>query len=238
MNAPLRSLAIAGFALALALPASAQECGPLRGSGQYGPYDYRTDKDKLPVVEDHHFTPVVETLVRGQEGTLGSDLDYTLRAFPNHSRALVAMMKLGEKEKTARPAGANYPVECYFERAMQFRPTDRAVRVIYADYLGKTGKKTEAINQLLGVQEMDGPKNPYVPYEIGLLYFDLGDFEKSLAFAHRAYRQGATLEGLKNRLLRAGKWRDPPADAPAATRPRGPAQAKQRHGAQPASAQP
>ena len=129
-------------------------------------------------------------------------------------------------QKTARPAGANYPVECYFERAMQFRPADRAVRVIYASYLGKTGKKTEAINQLLRVQEMDGPKNPYVPYEIGLLYFDLGDFEKSLAFAHRANREGATLEGLKNRLLKAGKWRDPPADAAPAARRRSAAQAK------------
>ena len=222
MNAPMRSLAVAGFALAFALLASAQECGPLRGPGQYGPYDYRTDKDKLPVVEDHHFTPVVETLTRGQEGTLGGDLDYTLRAFPNHSRALVAMMKLGVKEKTAHPAGANYPVECYFERAMQFRPTDRAVRVIYADYLGKTGKKTEAINQLLGVQEMEGAKNPYVPYEIGLLYFDLGDFEKSLAFAHSAYRQGATLEGLKNKLFKAGKWRDPPAEVPGPAKRRDP----------------
>ena len=226
MGVAMGALAVAATLLAFALSASAQECGPLRGPGQYGPYDYRTDKDKLPVVEDHHFTPVVETLVRGQEGSLGSDLDYTLRAFPNHSRALVAMMKLGDKEKTARPAGANYPVECYFERAMQFRPTDRAVRVIYAGYLGKTGKKTEAINQLLGVQEMDGPKNPYVPYEIGLLYFDLGDFEKSLAFAHRANREGATLEGLKNRLLKAGKWRDPPADAAPAARRRSAAQAK------------
>jgi len=30
------------------VPSSA--CGPLRPPGQYGPFDYRTDQDKLPIV--------------------------------------------------------------------------------------------------------------------------------------------------------------------------------------------
>ena len=227
MNLACRLLAPTIFwASAAALAADGESCGILNPAGQYGPYDYWTDKDKLQVVEDHHFTQVVETLTRGQEGSLGSDLDYTLRAFPNHPRALLAMMKLGVNEKTQRPAGANYSVECYFERAMRFRPSDRTVRVTYSEFLGKTGKKTEAINQLLGVQEMAGPKNPYVPYEIALLYFDLGDFEKSLAFAHSAYRQGATLEGLKNKLFKAGKWRDPPAEVPGPAKRRDPGTGK------------
>ena len=71
----------------------AEACGPLRGQGQYGPYDYHTHKDKLQVVERYHFTAVVEALTRGSQNTLaGGDIDYTLRAFPNRHRALLAMV--------------------------------------------------------------------------------------------------------------------------------------------------
>ena len=56
----------------------------------FGPFDYRTaTKDKLKLVESYHFTPKVESLIGGQSGTLGADIDYTLRAFPNHPRALL-----------------------------------------------------------------------------------------------------------------------------------------------------
>ena len=66
------------------------------------------------------------TSKRAKPGELlgGGDLDYTLRAFPNHHVALMAMAKLGEKQKTARPAGAKYGVECYFQRAVSFRGDD------------------------------------------------------------------------------------------------------------------
>ena len=47
-------------------PAHAQEapqpniCGSL--SNHYGPFDYRTEKGKLIIVESNHFTPVVRTM--------------------------------------------------------------------------------------------------------------------------------------------------------------------------------
>ena len=55
----------------LACPAAAlaqdntSVCGPLTNA--YGPFDYRTQRDKLQVVEEHHFTPKVESLLAGQE---------------------------------------------------------------------------------------------------------------------------------------------------------------------------
>ena len=77
-------------------------CGSLQNG--YGPYDYRSDKDKLRIVEQYHLTPEVVNLVAGSTGEIGDDLDYTLRAFPNHHVALMAMVKLGEKQKTAKPS--------------------------------------------------------------------------------------------------------------------------------------
>ena len=111
-------------------------CGPIQNA--YGPFDYRSDKDKLQIVEQYHLTPQVVNLVAPRSaGRIGGDLDYTLRAFPNHHVALMAMVRLGEKERTTRPAGATYNVECYFQRSLRFRNDDAIVRIVYASYLSK-----------------------------------------------------------------------------------------------------
>ena len=57
-------------------------CGPLANG--YGPYDARKDPDKLPIVLGAHFTPQVEMLIKATTGYIGGDIDYTLRAIPNH----------------------------------------------------------------------------------------------------------------------------------------------------------
>ena len=139
-----------GVLSAMSMPVSAQNapnvCGDLRNA--YGPYDYRNDRDKLPIVESFHFTPEVEALIRGKSGYIGGDLDYTLRAFPNHHRALVSMMNLAEREKNRQPRGARYTVECYFERAVRFAPDDTIVRMLFAIDLNKIGRVQEANQQL------------------------------------------------------------------------------------------
>ena len=193
--------------------AGAQECGTLSSPGQFGPFDYWRDKDKLLVVEPHHFTPVVERLLRGQEGSLGGDIDYTLRAFPNHARALIAMVKLGAKEKTQRPSGANYSIECYFERALRFRPKDGMARTIYGNFLSSAGRHAEALKQLEAAEEV-AAGNGNMQYNLGLAYFEAKNFDKSLAAAHLAYQLGFDLPGLKGKLVKAGKWRDLPVSPP------------------------
>ena len=138
--------------MSLALSCSAQAqgvapCGELTNA--YGPFDYRiaTDAQKH-LVESAHFTVSVETLKSGSSGAYpGHDIDYTLRAFPNHPRALLAISKLAEKEKTVTPRGANYPVDCYFDRAIRFRPDDSMVRVLFGTHLLRQGNKDKAIRR-------------------------------------------------------------------------------------------
>ncbi|MDI3514105.1 MAG: hypothetical protein PWP40_1334 [Rhodocyclaceae bacterium] len=182
----------------------AQGCGSLENA--YGPYDYRTDKDKLGIVEKFHFGPAQESL-SATDG-LGGDLDYTLRAFPNHHRALMAMMKLGAKEKRAQATRANYSVECYMIRAESFRPDDAMVKVIYGLFLMQSGRAKGAIAKLEAARELD-TQNANVHYNLGLAYADLNQYDKALESAHRAYGAGFPLPGLKNKLKRAGKWREP-----------------------------
>lgn len=193
-----------------AAPAYAQSgsgsCGPLANA--YGPYDYRTDRDKLGLVLGAHFTPEVEALIRGKSSYIGGDIDYTLRAIPNNHRALIAMMRLGEKEKTPQPRGSRYTVECWFERAVQFRPDDSIVRMIYSEYLNANGRIPEATAQL-DTATTYAKDNAFTHYNIGLHYFDLKNYDKALIEAHKAIELGFTQTALRDKLQGVGKWVEP-----------------------------
>jgi tetratricopeptide (TPR) repeat protein len=186
---------------------AASTCGPLQN--QYGPFDYLTQKDRLGVVEQYHFTPQVEALVGGGSSVhVGEDIDYTLRAFPNHHRALLSLVRLGERKHSAQPVGLAYSVECYFERALRFRPRDSIVRMIYARYLFQDGRDPQAKQQLELASAAAGD-NPFAHYNIGLLYLEHDNYAQALAHAHKAYAQGFPQTALRDRLQLLGKWKEP-----------------------------
>ncbi len=195
------------LSLSLQAVADVSDCGNLQNN--FGPIDYRTAtaSDKQ-LVERYHFTARVEHLKGGQSGQLAADLSYTLRVFPNHPRALWAMSKLAIREKTEKPAYSQYSTRCWFDRAIRFRPDDPNVRMIYGVYLTKNGRNREALEQLKVAAEYD-KDNANLNYNIGLAYFELKQYEQALEFAHRAYRLGFSLPGLKSKLVQVGKWRDP-----------------------------
>lgn len=200
--------------LALCPPAFAGEadCGPL--TNHYGPFDYNTaTREERSMVDRVHFTPRVEQLKRGNTGTLGQDISYTLGVFPNHARALLAISNLALREKTTRPKDSAHSIDCWFDRAFRFRPEEANPRMIYGVYLLKLGRTKDAVDNLQKAAELAGD-NANLNYNLGLAYFDLRDFDKALAYAHRAYSMGFQLPGLKNKLQRAGKWREPEAAAP------------------------
>lgn len=204
-------LGLVGFDMSMSNSyAQNSNCGSLQNA--YGPFDYRTDKDKLDIVEAHHFTPEVEALLRGKEGYLGGDLDYVLRAFPNHHKALLATMRYGEKMKSPKPNNMNYSIECYFIRALQFRPNDTVARMLFSMFLSKNARKPEALQQLQQADQF-ADDNAFTHYNIGLIYFDLGEYEKALDQAHKSYNLGFTREDLKEKLKTLGKWNDSPSDS-------------------------
>lgn len=179
----------------------------------FGPFDYRSasQQDKK-TVESVHFTPGVEALTTPGTTTYGmmaGDVGYTLRVFPNHHRALIAMEKLGERHKASVPPGDSISVECYFKRAVQFRPDDTVARGLYARYLAKWGRKEEAAAHLRTALSFAGD-NPFSHYNIGLLFFELGDHEAALSQAHKAMALGFPRQDLKDKLRAAGKWQEPP----------------------------
>lgn len=187
--------------------ARANDCGSLENS--FGPFDYRgAPEAQRRLVEDYHFNGDVEGLKRGMtDVNIAHDIDYTLRVFPNHPRALWAMARLAAREKSEQPRGARYTIECYFDRALRFRSDDAHVRMVYGLHLVNLQNKTAAVEQLdKAIQLGDGDATLH--YNVGLAYFDLKDYDRALAQARRAYGLGFPLPGLRDKLKRAGRWED------------------------------
>lgn len=179
-------------------------CGSLRNV--YGPFDYRNaTSEQRGLVEGAHFPPMVETLRKGHRGYLAGDIDYTLRAFPNHPRALSAMARLAKREGTLQPQGARFPVECYFDRALRFRPDDPWPRVLYAIFLIEDKRPDEAKTHLARISDTDLTDAQLI-YNLGLAYYHLGDFARSQQYAKHAYELGITVPGLRNLLRAKGHW--------------------------------
>ncbi|MCV2355505.1 ABC transporter permease [Paucibacter sp. B2R-40] len=182
-------------------------CGDLANA--YGPFDYRRYHGSGDIVTGAHFTPTVESLKSGKtSNTAGGDIDYTLRAIPNYHRALIAVIRLGEKEKTDQPRGMRYTVECWLERAARFQPDDTVVRMIFATYLVKKQRKAEARQQLDAVKNL-AQDNALTHYNLGMVYADMEDYEEALDQAHQAIELGYDSPGLRDRLKAVGKWREP-----------------------------
>lgn len=211
-------LLFVGCSAIAASSADFQECGSLKN--HYGPKDYRTTGEAgREVVESAHFTPKVESLQGGKSSiTAGGDLNYLLRVFPNHPRGLMAMMKLAQKEKGDKPIGSEYTVACWFERGERFQPNDGTVKMLHGFFLLSKGKPQEAIAKLESALELAGDSGN-LHYNIGLAYFQMGQHDKALQSAHRAYGLNFELPGLREKLKRVGKWQDPPPKASAAPAP-------------------
>lgn len=203
-----RLVLLGGAASALpALADTTKICGSLEWN--YGPYDYRSSTaHQRKLVESAHFTPEAEGLREAPTGSLGADFKYTLSVFPNHPRALLAMERLVAKEKRNPANGAKYTIECFYERALRFRPDDHIPRLFYVNFLIRRNKLDEARTHLDFVAETT-KEEPLAQFNTGMLYLDMKEYDKALVQAHRVIAMGFTRPELRDRLVAAGRWTDP-----------------------------
>ena len=201
---------------------------PPREYGQFGPFDYydtkNTPRNALPLVESGHFGSKTFELARlGDWCFYWGDLDYTLRAFPNHPRALVAMAEYLETRQaceTKRSSSSSpedlaaeiekglwreHNADFYFQKAIEFRPQYAATHVLYGKYLRKAGRRDDALEQFADAEKLE-PQSADAQYYLGLIYLDKGDNAKAKQHAERAYRLGQQQTELKERLVKAGLW--------------------------------
>ena len=184
-------------------------CGNLKNA--FGPFDYRKQAqypEATQLVESAHFTPDVENLIKGSSSYLGGDLDYTLRAFPNHHRALASIAKLSLRSKSAKDPNMNYSFDCYFERAMRFTPNDDGVYAVYGTFLYKRGDVAGAAKQFERALEIKDD-NVTANYNLGLIHLHKKQYDEAAKYAKKAYALDYPVPGLKNALVAAGKWDNP-----------------------------
>ena len=148
--------------------------------------------------------------------TSGAPITIGALSAVDEREALSAISRYGEKEKSDFIRGATFTVECYFIRAVNFRPDDPTVRMLYAIYLKGQNRVPDAVKQLAYTETLEG-LNGYTVFNLGLVYLDLGEHEAALRMAHRAMALGFTRPELKARLVAAGKWSDPPEATAAAS---------------------
>jgi hypothetical protein len=195
-----------------------QACGnPFRN--HFGPYDFRTaPAETRKLVEDYHFTPGVETMTRPKNtmrSDMAQDVAYTLKVFPNHHRALVTMVRLAQRERRDPPPGTDITIECWFDRAVRFRPDDTVARSLYAQFLARSNRKADAERQLRFAQG-HATDNALSHYNIGLVAMEAGLHQLALEQAHRALALGLPRQELADQLRRAQAWVEPgSANAPA-----------------------
>lgn len=184
-------------------------CGIVVGqllTNAYGPYDATNPShaDKLPIVLGAHFTREVEQLIKGNRGSIISDIDYTLRAIPNYHRALAAMAKYQRrKHLSANERNQFYSADCYFRRALYFSPSDVTSRMLYAIHLQMTARKDQAAAQYQHALSL-APDYTELQYNYALLLVDLERYDEAVELAKKAYAKGFPLPGLKNKLAEKG----------------------------------
>lgn len=144
-----------------------------------------------------------------------AEIEWTLYRWPNH---LVALQAAIEYElKGGRPYEFR-PMECYFIRARAFVPNDVNVRLAEGLYFWKKGDRARAL-QVYEEALQAAPDSADAHYNLGLLLVDLKRYDEAVQHAWAAYGAGFPLPGLRNKLVKAGYWKDPPQATAAPARP-------------------
>ena len=204
---------------------SVSGCGSLKN--HFGPFDYTDPRmnDNLRLVEVYHFDGVYEQALlltnEGRESVLKgltprnivAELDYTLRAFPNHHHALYAMsmflyyLKQNAYHKYTEIMQKYRTSDCYYQRAVRFKSDDNGVYTSWGVYLYRTGEIEQAIDKLKKSIELQ-PKNADAYYTLGLIHLKKKDYIKAEQYAKKAYSQNYPLPYLRDKLKELGVWKN------------------------------
>jgi Tfp pilus assembly protein PilF len=155
-------------------------------------------RSRIRTVENHHFNANVESLKQGQTTSLPVDIEFLLRYVPNHYRGLAAYSKW-ELQNPRMALGRPRSAECYYKRAINFRPEDPRLHFLLGTFLHKAGRLAEARVEYDRAETM-GLASSELYYNRGLLELDAGDLDRARSYADRAYSLGYPFPGLRNRI--------------------------------------
>ncbi|NOQ64096.1 MAG: hypothetical protein GQ582_06250 [Methyloprofundus sp.] len=169
-----------------------------------GPYNYRFELEKLESVKE---TYQKGTYSRGKRGDATDVLDYILLAFPNHQKVLLSAVRyqftINNGMKKRAPLVS--PVECYFQRAMNFDTEDYITVSLYAYYLNQL-KLYEKSAQMYRKALTIDPDNVKILYSYSLVLVKQKKYTEALEHAQKVYQTKGVPQGLKKQLIKLGVW--------------------------------
>lgn len=195
-------------------------CPPI-GMDHFGPYDYydpknhlngrdgRYDESTITIVTNYHFTQSMIRLEAGRTGPIATDLDYTLRALPNHPIALDTVSRFKIKRSTdiafaKRERAMPVSVECYFKRATSiFGNGHPQTWFLWGLHEHRRKQYKDAIVKYKKAIEM-GLDSAELHYNLGLAYLKVKIYNEAKKHSDIAYSRGYPLPGLREMLKQKG----------------------------------
>ena len=178
-------------------PAMAQE----GNRDYYNPGTGYNEASIFQNVHEHHLQPGLEAMSTAHYQQAYSHFHFILSYFPNNPVVLDKMSELC----VIKWRDPKCEVDSAFDKAVERNPGVSTTYVVYGIHLLRRGKAPEAIekfNMALALQ----PDSVNAHYNLGLAYFGLKKYELANQHAQASYQLGAQLPGLREKLVKAGKW--------------------------------
>lgn len=213
VRAVLRASRLAAFAAAACACPGVAAAQDLLNNDYYTINRTPRGTELLASVEKYHLGLAEEELRRKRYEAAKGDIVFMLNSFPNHPQALLLMVDLCGRWKS--PVCAD-DLPNRFNRAIAVNPRAPATFVIMGIWQQRRGAYPDAIGSYRQALALD-PDSVNGHYNLGLAYFDAKQYDLANAHAQQAYRLGAQLPGLRDKLTRAGRWNPDAAPPPAAS---------------------
>jgi tetratricopeptide (TPR) repeat protein len=217
-----RSTGVMTAALVVGLLAIGVAHAALYNNDYYASKTSREGVALIQSVERYHLGPAEQNLRAKRYRAAAGEIDFILRAFPNHPAALQLMVKVCAQWKS--PVCTAQLGE-KFEKAIAVNPGVPTTYVVLGNLQQSVGQFANAIESYKRALQLDAD-SVNAEYNLGLAYLETKQFDLANEHAQRAYELGASLPGLHDKLMKAGMWKpldraqasdsaNPPAPEPA-----------------------
>ena len=146
----------------------------------------------VQVVEAYHLGQAI-TKLSERRVSAKDDLDFILRHFPNHPKALALMVEYGKQQKDP---GIALP---YYQKAVELNPKIASIWSDYGAYQHELKNYDDAIFCFKKAVELK-PKNGLYQYNLGLALFEKKDYVGAQDAANQARDFGIPYTALQAKL--------------------------------------
>ncbi|MGP9801184.1 hypothetical protein [Rheinheimera sp. NSM] len=189
----------------------ASEFCDLNLASRVGPRDYFDQQHhkagRIGIVERIHLTPEMLRLEKGNTASISDDLNYTLTVIPNHPAALDLASRL---DRAIRDYPDRYrretmkrTVDCYFQRAFRYTPSQPYLHYIFAIHLHRNQIYEKAADAYTQAQRL-GLNNAELAYNFGLTLFELKRYDEARKMADNAKALNYPFDALQQKLAQKG----------------------------------